>query len=157
MCMTPSCCVTKNKIVLSDPYIHSHSELTELHGVDDDSVAKYEWSLETFEIIIDHEPDWVKQSHRNAAEKHFKKYFDTRAKVVKFFGNLPEPWKLTEFKALYLMSKDPEKLPRCPCPCLRPCPCPNPCPCQRPCPYLSQKEYQDWMTQWMKTWVILNS
>ena len=88
MCRKPSCCVTRDKRLLWHYDIDSHSELAEVNGVDDDDCAKYEYDLIDKELIVDHEPDWVKQSHRRAAERHFTKHFGTDSAFQEYFNNM---------------------------------------------------------------------
>jgi len=163
MCQFPSCCVTRDKKLLADKDIHSHSEICEIYLISDNQ-AKYEYDLRNFTFIPDHEPTWVKNSHRDVAERHFEKHYGSPELLIKAVKGL-NPEKFTQWNTLYTLLTVAESgsLPTCPCPCpyprqsRHPRRYPRPCRCPYPCRCLSKRQHRDWTHAWKKKWIELYS
>ncbi len=160
MCQFPSCCVTRDKKLLWDKDIHSHSGICEIHKIIDDQ-AKYEYNLHNFTLIQDSIGSWppfAKKSHDNIALRHFEKHYGSPEKLIKAVKKL-NPEKFTQWSTLYRLIKNKagDNLPKCP----RPYPCPYrrpyPYPCPYPCPSLSKRQERDWARAWKKKWIELYS
>jgi len=166
MCQFPSCCVTRDKKLLWNKDIHSHSEIMELagiHNANQDNVAKYEYSLQHFELRIDFLPGRAangpfKKSHDDIALRHFEKHYGSPELLIKAAKKL-NPEKFTQWTTLYSLLNDNTDLPGCPYPCPSPHqrPYPYPCLCLCPCRYLSKRQHRDWARAWKKKWIELYS